>query len=62
MFRPNQLTRHLAELQEPEGRVYLATADVADGWNGFIDGAIESGLTTARKVARALAGDPSARE
>ena len=61
MFRPNQLTGRLAELQEPEGRVYLATADVADGWNGFIDGAIESGLTTARKVTRALAGVSSAR-
>jgi monoamine oxidase len=55
MFRPNQLTRYLPALQEPEGRVYLASSDVADGWNGFIDGAIESGLTTARKVARALA-------
>jgi pseudooxynicotine dehydrogenase len=50
MYRPNQLTRYLRELQQPEGRVFLATSDVANGWNGFIDGAIESGLETSRKV------------
>ena len=55
MYRPNQLTRSLRELQRPEGRVFLAGADVSDGWNGFIDGAIESGNTTARRVAALLA-------
>jgi monoamine oxidase len=50
MYRPNQLTRYLRELQHPEGRVFLATSDVANGWNGFIDGAIESGLEVSRKV------------
>lgn len=55
MYRPNQLTRYLRELQRPEERVFLATSDVADGWNGFIDGAIESGLATAGKVAKLLA-------
>jgi monoamine oxidase len=54
MYRPNQLTRYLRELQRPEGRVFLATSDVASGWNGFIDGAIESGLVTASKVAGLL--------
>ena len=54
MYRPNQLTRYLGELQRPEGRVFLATSDVADGWNGFIDGAIESGIVNARKVASLL--------
>ena len=34
------------------GRVVLAGSDLADGWAGFIDGAIESGL---RAGARALA-------
>jgi monoamine oxidase len=55
MYRPNQLTRSLKELQRAEGRVFLATSDVADGWNGFIDGAIESGLTAARRVGALLA-------
>jgi len=55
MYRPNQLTRYLRELQRPEGRVFLAGADVSNGWNGFIDGAIESGNTTARRVASLLA-------
>jgi monoamine oxidase len=54
-YRPNQLTRYLRELQQPEGRVFLATSDVANGWNGFIDGAIESGLEVSRKVAPLLA-------
>jgi pseudooxynicotine oxidase len=51
MYRPGQLTRSLRELQKPEGRVLLAGSDVANGWNGFIDGAIESGLRAARLVA-----------
>jgi monoamine oxidase len=55
MYRPGQLTRHLAELQRPEGRLVLAGSDVASGWNGFIDGAIESGLRAGREVAEILA-------
>jgi len=54
VFRPGQLTRHLRELQRPEGRVYYAGADNANGWRGFIDGAIESGLRASREVAAAL--------
>ena len=55
MYRPGQITRYLRDLQQPEGRVMLAGSDVASGWNGFIDGAIESGLTAARCVAGMLA-------
>jgi monoamine oxidase len=51
MLRPGQLTGALAELQRPEGRVILAGSDYANGWMGFIDGAIESGLAAARFVA-----------
>ena len=53
MYRPGQLTGSLRELQRPDGRVVFAGSDVANGWNGFIDGAIESGLRAAR-LARAL--------
>jgi monoamine oxidase len=35
--------RHAA-MRSPEGRVLLAGSDLANGWAGFIDGAIESGL------------------
>lgn len=52
VFKPNQLTRFLAELQRPEGHVHLAGSDLANGWNGFIDGAIESGTRVARRLTR----------
>jgi monoamine oxidase len=54
-FRPGQLSSSLAALQAPHGRVFFAGSDVADGWNGFLDGAIESGLTAARSVSQMLA-------
>ena len=50
MQRAGQLTAALAELQRPEGRVVLAGSDYADGWAGFIDGAIESGMRAGRDV------------
>jgi monoamine oxidase len=31
-------------MRRPEGGVLIAGSDVANGWSGFIDGAIESGL------------------
>ncbi|MEB3369802.1 flavin monoamine oxidase family protein [Saccharopolyspora mangrovi] len=50
MQRSGQLTESLAELQRPEGRIFLAGSDYANGWAGFIDGAIESGMRTSREV------------
>jgi hypothetical protein len=44
--RPGWYTRHLAEMRRHEGPVLLAGSDLANGWSGFIDGAIESGLET----------------
>ena len=52
--RPGQLSRDLAELQQPQGMLHFATTDNADLWGGFIDGAIESGLREAHTVAEAL--------
>ncbi|MEO3941435.1 NAD(P)/FAD-dependent oxidoreductase [Paenarthrobacter nicotinovorans] len=57
MHYTGYLTRHLAELQRPEGRIRLAGSDFANGWGGFIDGAIESGFDAARQVASALTSD-----
>lgn len=50
MLRPGQLTGAMSELQRPEGRLVLAGADYANGWYGFIDGAIESALAAAATV------------
>jgi monoamine oxidase len=54
VFRPQQLTRYLRELQRPEGRLLFAGSDVASGWNGFIDGAIETGLRVGRQVVQLM--------
>lgn len=51
--RPGQLAA-LPTLQAPHGRVFFAGSDIADGWNGFMDGAIESGLSAARLASRLL--------
>jgi monoamine oxidase len=50
MHRTGFLTRSLAALKAPSGRIRLAGSDLADGWGGFIDGAIESGLRVAREL------------
>jgi monoamine oxidase len=55
MHRAGYLSESLPELQRPEGRIHLAGSDYANGWGGFIDGAIESGFTAARDVAEKLA-------
>ncbi|KAJ6130251.1 hypothetical protein N7512_003031 [Penicillium capsulatum] len=44
---PNKFSHFVPELQKPHGRVFFASADWADGWRGFVDGAIESGQKAA---------------
>jgi monoamine oxidase len=44
IHRPGWYTKYHAEMQRPEGSVLLAGSDLANGWAGFMDGAIESGL------------------
>lgn len=55
-LRPGQWSRYLHELQQPRGRVIFASADWANGWRGFIDGAIEQGMIAGRRVRELLAG------
>jgi monoamine oxidase len=55
IHRPQWYTQHHASMRRPEGRVVFAGSDIADGWSGFIDGAIESGLR-AGALAAGLAG------
>jgi monoamine oxidase len=54
MQRPNQLTRYQTAQQAPEGVLHFASGDIANLWAGFIDGAVESGLRTARGIASEL--------
>ena len=53
IHRPGWYTHYHGEMQIPEGSVIFAGSDFANGWAGFMDGAIESGLragATARRL------------
>jgi pseudooxynicotine oxidase len=52
IHRPGWYEHHHAAMQAQDGRVLLAGSDLADGWAGFIDGAIESGLRAGARAAR----------
>jgi pseudooxynicotine dehydrogenase len=54
IHRPGWYEHHHAAMQIPEGRVVLAGSDFANGWAGFIDGAIESGLRAGARAAAIL--------
>jgi len=54
-LRPGMWSKYLRDLQEPRGKLIFASADWANGWRGFIDGAIEQGLEAGRRV-KALLG------
>ncbi|MBT2686603.1 FAD-dependent oxidoreductase [Bacillus sp. ISL-47] len=50
MLKPQQLTTYQNEWNTPEDSVFLAGTTYANGWAGFIDGAIENGITVSRNV------------
>jgi monoamine oxidase len=52
IHRPGWYENHHAEMQSAEGPILLCSSDLANGWSGFIDGAIESGLRTGAAAAR----------
>jgi pseudooxynicotine dehydrogenase len=56
IHRPGWYEHYHAAMQRPEGRLRLAGSDLADGWSGFIDGAIESGLRSGAWAAAKAAG------
>lgn len=56
MHRTGFLSTHLPAMQAAHGRVLFAGSDIANGWGGFIDGAIESGMEAALDAASLLAG------
>ncbi|MBV9164667.1 MAG: FAD-dependent oxidoreductase [Solirubrobacterales bacterium] len=53
-YRPGQVMRTASALQRPEGRLAFAGSDLASGWCGWIDGAIESGHRAARAAREML--------
>ncbi|MBT2597482.1 NAD(P)/FAD-dependent oxidoreductase [Arthrobacter sp. ISL-72] len=59
MHRTGFLSAYLSALQAAHGRILFAGSDIANGWGGFIDGAIESGMEAACAAASLLAKEPS---
>ena len=47
---PGFLMDHGAALREPVGRVHWAGTETASEWNGYMDGAVQSGQRAAREV------------
>lgn len=56
--RPGQLSGVFPQVQRPQGRIAFAGSDLANGWSGYIDGAIESGATAAAYAA-SVVGAPA---
>ncbi|MCX5417789.1 NAD(P)/FAD-dependent oxidoreductase [Streptomyces sp. NBC_00059] len=46
--KPGQLTSLYPAVTQPTGRLAFASGDIANGWSGYIDGAIESGRRAAQ--------------
>jgi monoamine oxidase len=49
-YRPQMWSKYGHAMRQTEGPLIFAGSDTADGWRGFIDGAIETGLRAAREV------------
>jgi monoamine oxidase len=59
-YRPGQLSRYHSAFQETEGRLAFAGSDLALGWAGWMDGAVETGARAAAQVEKMLlAADPA---
>jgi monoamine oxidase len=54
MLRPGQLSECLPDIQRPHGRIAFAGSDIALAYQGWIEGAIQSGTSTARMVSSSL--------
>src|SRR5215217_5348884 len=52
---PGMLLDHGPALAEPVGRIHWAGAETASAWNGYMEGAVESGERAAREVLSDLA-------
>jgi monoamine oxidase len=50
LMAPNTLTHFGPHLRTPFGNVHFAGTETADRWNGYLDGAIQSGYRAAAEV------------
>ncbi|GAA5848843.1 hypothetical protein JCM8547_006364 [Rhodosporidiobolus lusitaniae] len=50
MYGPGHYTKYFKELKKPHGNILFASADWADGWKSFIDGACEEGTRAAYTI------------
>jgi monoamine oxidase len=57
---PGALTEYGTALRAPVGRVHWAGTETAVRWNGYMDGAVESGMRAADEVVAALNGAAAA--
>ena len=48
VIKKNQLSKYGQSVKQPRDGLFLAGSDFANGWAGYMDGAIETGLTTSR--------------
>lgn len=62
MHRTGFLANHLAVMQSAHRNVLFAGSDIANGWGGFIDGAIESGMEAALEAVSLAAARPALQE
>ncbi|KAB0486651.1 Monoamine oxidase [Pseudomonas reinekei] len=53
-YRPGMMSKSQEALMETEGVVHFASGDSATGWHGFVDGALQGGVETARIVCKLL--------
>jgi monoamine oxidase len=58
-YRPGQLSRFHSAFQQTEGRVAFAGSDLALGWAGWMEGAVETGARAAAQVQAMLPVAPS---
>lgn len=49
-FAPGGSVKYHQELQKSHGKVLFASSDWANGWKGFVDGAIEEGKKAALQI------------
>ncbi len=62
LFKPGQYTTLNGMLHEREGRVHFAGEHTSQEWQGYLNGAVESGQRAAREVAASLGARAAARK
>ena len=55
VMRPGGWSRAGSALRAPVGRIHFASAESARMWNGYVEGALESGTRVASDLKAALA-------